>query len=67
LRYVEVGGSLRQKKAARYPYAIDVEHIEVFPQEKELPKLIDLLGIAPDATGELTSEEFVWSVRGELE
>jgi hypothetical protein len=67
LRYVEVSGNLRQRKAARYPYAIEVEDIEVFPPEDELPKLVNLYGIAPKATGGLTSEEFVWSIRGTLE
>ena len=67
LRYVGVWGNLRQRKAARYPYAIEVEHIEIFPPDKELPRLSDLYGIAPNATGKLTSEEFIWSIRGTLE
>jgi hypothetical protein len=66
-QYVGVWGNLRQKKAARYPYAIDVEHIEIFPPEDDLPKLRDLYGIAPAAIGSMTSEEFVWSARGTLE
>ncbi len=62
-RFVEVRGTVTQKKAAYYPHEIDVEEITVLPSEDELPTLYDLRGMAPKATGEMMSEEFVRSIR----
>jgi hypothetical protein len=64
-RYVLVIGELRYKKLSNFPYAIDVRDIEVLPPEDELPTLYDLRGIAPDATGNMTSAEFIRSIRDE--
>ena len=37
----------------------------VFPPASTLPSLRDLYGIAPNATGDLTTEEFVRQLRDE--
>lgn len=62
-KFVEVFGTLKYKAVADYPHEIDVQAIEAFPPEDELPSLDDLLGIAPNATGNLSSEEFVRQLR----
>jgi len=62
-RYINVSGKLKYKKRDRYPYEIDVSHIDIYPPEDNLPKLSDLRGIAPRATGDMTSEDFVRSLR----
>lgn len=63
LRYIGVSGTLTQKRAALFPHKIDVEEINIFPGEEELPNLSDFIGSAPNATGGMTSEEFIWSIR----
>lgn len=62
-RYVEVRGELRYKQRDKFPYAVNATEIEVFPEEQDLPSILDLRGIAPKATGDLTSEEFVRRLR----
>jgi hypothetical protein len=42
---------------------MDVSELIAFPDEKELPSLHDLRGSAPDATGELLSEDFIRELR----
>lgn len=64
-RYVNVIGKLRYKKRDNFPYSMDVEELEISPPENELPTLFDLLGMAPNATGELSSEEFIRKIRDE--
>ena len=61
--YVEVRGMLKYKKSAPFPHEIIVDLIETFPDEGSLPSLKDLRGIAPDATGPISSEEFVRKLR----
>jgi hypothetical protein len=62
-RYVEIRGMIHLSDTDEFPHAVDVEEIEVFPKEDDLPGFDDLLGIAPDLTGEKLSEEFVRDVR----
>lgn len=62
-KYVGVSGKLRYKKRDPFPNAIDVSEIEVHPDEKDLPSIFDLRGIAKGATGELNSEKFVRQLR----
>jgi hypothetical protein len=57
--FVEVRGTLRYKVSAPYPHEIEVEKVEAFPHEEEMPSLNELHGVAPEATGILASEEFV--------
>ena len=59
-----VYGRLRYKSWDKYPYAISADDIAVH----ELPgkSLEDLKGIAPEATGSLTSQEFVDRLNDEV-
>lgn len=61
--YVHVYGELVYKQRERFPYTIKASEIEVYPDEEGLPSIMDLKGIAPEATGELKSEEFVRRIR----
>jgi len=62
-QYVEVKGELKFRAVSKHPHEILVEEIEIFPPEEELPTLYELRGIAPDLTGELSSEQFVRKIR----
>lgn len=62
-KYVRVSGTLRYKKREPYPHAINVTDIGIQPPENKLPTLSDLRGLAPDATGDKTTEDFIYSVR----
>lgn len=62
-RYVEVRGELHYKHRDKFPYAVSATEIEVFPEEEELPSILDLRGIAPQATGDLSSEDFIRRIR----
>ena len=62
-RGVFVSGKFFYRPRATTPYKIDVHEIEVLPPSSELPTLSDLRGIAPDATGDKTPEEFVRELR----
>jgi len=66
-RYLKVTGRVKYHQKSSHPYEIDVDlgKVVVFPPEKELPTLFDLRGIAPDATGDLTTEEFISRLRGD--
>jgi hypothetical protein len=62
--YVRVEGTLRYKWLSPYPHAITATDIETYPPEDQLPTILDLRGIAPDATDGLAAEEFVERIRG---
>lgn len=62
-RYVEVYGTLRYKTGSWYPHAVDATEVKVFPPESQLPTLDELSGIAPNATGGESVEDFVQRVR----
>lgn len=62
-RKVEVSGVLRYRNGASFPHQIQVSQIEAFPPETELPDWNDLRGMAPDATGEMNSEDFIRELR----
>jgi len=61
--YVRVIGELRYKKFDPFPYAVTASDIEILPPEEQLPTLLDIRGMAPDATKNLTTEEFLASIR----
>jgi len=65
-KFVEVRGTLRYRANSQYADEIKVDCIEIFPDEDELPSLFDLRGIAPDATGEVLSEDFIRELRNAL-
>jgi hypothetical protein len=62
-RRVEITGVLKYRAGADFPHLVTVAGIEIFPNEQDLPDWEDLLGIAPQATGDLTSEQFVRELR----
>ena len=63
--YVTVYGRLRYKEWDPFPYAIRVRDIDIHEDASTLPSLNDLHGISPDATGEMSSEDFVRTMRDE--
>lgn len=62
-RKVRIFGELTYPRASNFPKAVEVETIELLPEDDELPKLMDLRGIASDIIGELSSEEHVRNLR----
>ncbi len=64
-RRVEINGVLKYRARAPFPHEIAVETIEAFPLDKDLPTFEDLRGRAPDATGDLSSEDFIRELRDE--
>jgi len=64
-QYVTVYGRKSFRSNHPHPYEMKVTDIDVHPPVDELPKIQDLWGVAPDATGELSSEDFVRGVRNE--
>ena len=61
--FVTVHGRLRYKQWDQYPHAIDAKDIDIHEPQGELPSLNDLRGVAPDATGSVSADEFVRSIR----
>lgn len=64
-RYIQVHGELRYKHRDKFPYAMDAIEIDLLPDEDKLPSMLDLKGVAPNATGDLKSEDFVRRLRDE--
>ncbi len=64
-RHVNARGTLRYKRNELSPYRVDVENIEIYPPEEQLPTLESLRGVAPEITGEEDSVEFVRRLRSE--
>jgi hypothetical protein len=62
-QYVRVAGKLRYKRLDNFPYAINVESIEVLPPENDLPSLFDVKGMAPNLTGGKSTGEFLEGIR----
>ena len=62
-RKIRVLGELTCPKGSKFPKTVKVEAIELLPEDGDLPSLMDLRGIAPDITGDLSSEEFVRNLR----
>lgn len=64
-RKICVTGDATYNKNSSFPSIINVKEIDLYPIESALPDWDDLKGIAPDATGELLSEEFIRNLRNE--
>jgi len=47
------------------PMRVDVEHVRPLRREEDLPDIADLSGKFPDLTGDLSTEEYLRSLRGE--
>jgi hypothetical protein len=58
-RHIEVTGTFKYKRRDFFPFEIEVEKLKIFPRIEELPSLMSLRGIAPNATGHLDSVAFV--------
>ncbi len=58
-KFVSVSGECWYRPEAPFPYKIDVREMSVLPPSERLPSLEDLYGVAPEATGDKTTEEFV--------
>lgn len=63
-KYVTVWGTVKYKTWDNYPYEINAEDIEVH-DETPAPSLLDMRGMAPQATGVLTARDFVDDLRDE--
>lgn len=46
------------------PVRVDLQQLRVLRAEKDLPSIADITGIDPDFTGELSTAEFLRSIRG---
>ncbi len=62
-RHVMVYGLLKFKPRERFSEEMTVRDLEVYPNDDDLPNIEDLRGMAPNATGELTSEDFIRKLR----
>ena len=62
-RSVRVFGRLHYKVMEDFAHRVDAWEIDILPPDSDLPSLMNLRGIAPDATGHLSSEDFVRGVR----
>lgn len=60
-----VTGQLVYRGGAKYVSEVVVKKIETFEDDARLPTLQDLCGAAPDATGDLSPEEFIERLRDE--
>ncbi len=60
---IRVSGEITYRTRDPYPQSIEVDLIEVLPEDWDLPTLLSLRGAAPDATGEMASEDFVRELR----
>ena len=61
--FVSVSGECFYRPDSAFPYKINVREMELLPPTEELPTLSGLFGIAPNATGDKTSEQFVREMR----
>jgi len=62
-KYVRVHGDFKFEWREKYPYEIAVKEIEMLPFKDELPDIRKIWGAAPNATGKLSTEEFVEHLR----
>lgn len=60
---IKVTGQFRYKLNAPYPHCAEVEEIDVFPPDDELPSFVDLLGVEPELAGGTSSEEYIRNIR----
>ena len=62
-REIRVFGNLLYRPYSVWPHEIRVMEMETYLPEAELPTFEDIQGIAPNATDDLTSEEFIARLR----
>ena len=63
--FVSVSGECFYRPDSAFPYKINVREMRVLPPSSELPSLSELRGIAPEATGGKSSEQFIRDIRDE--
>jgi hypothetical protein len=61
--FVRVHGDFKYGWREHHPHEIKVKEIEILPRRDEMPDVRQMFGQAPNATGELTTEEFVENMR----
>ena len=66
-KYVSVSGRCFFRPDAAMPYEIEASSMEILPDTEDLPSLYDLHGIAPNATGNKTTEQHIRDLRDEWE
>ena len=49
--------------AAGEPVKVEVDRLRTLKKERELPSISDMLGMAPDITGDLSTEEHIRRLR----
>jgi hypothetical protein len=64
-RRVAVTGVAKFRKFAPFPHEIVADDIHIYDVETDLPEFSSLFGIAPHATGDLSSEDFVRQLRND--
>ena len=61
--FVSVSGECLYRPDSAFPYKIKIQEMHILPPTSELPSLSELRGIAPEATGGKSSEQFVRELR----
>ena len=61
--FVRIHGELYYKKAEKFPHFMEVERIEVLPEEADLPKLSSMRGMAKDAYDGLSATDYIEKAR----
>lgn len=61
--FVRIYGEIHYKKAEKFPHFVEVDRIEVLPEQSDLPKLSSMRGMAKDAYDGLSSTEYIEKVR----
>lgn len=60
---VRVDGEVRRYAGSMWPHEVSVSEIQVLKPDSELAKLSELKGIAPDATGDMSTADFINELR----
>ncbi len=60
---VEVQGIFKYKIRAPYPHEAEIDTLDPLPSDEDLPSFKDLMGIDPEITGGLSSEDYIRKIR----
>ncbi len=55
-KYVEVTGKLSYKEGSEFPYQIEVDNLEIMPDEETLPTIFEVKGMFEEMPKELANE-----------
>jgi hypothetical protein len=64
-RTATIEGYLAYHEGDKWPFEVRVKSLRVHKQDSELPTLSSLIGVAPEATGSMTTGEFLRSLRND--